>query len=81
MDAYDNYIDLYLENPENDAERAREKAEKAAKKTATKLFFAIRASVGCVADRFDLGKLAADAIVSAYEEGLAHGETIYKSAQ
>ena len=27
MDEYDNYIDFYLENPENDAQRAREKFE------------------------------------------------------
>lgn len=33
MDEYDNYIDFYLENPENDAQRAREKAEADAKKS------------------------------------------------
>ena len=33
MDEYDNYIDFHLENPENDAQRAREKAEADAKKS------------------------------------------------
>ena len=33
MDEYDNYIDFFLENPENDAQRAREKAEADAKKS------------------------------------------------
>ena len=33
MDEYDNYIDFFLENPENDAQRAREKAEADPKKS------------------------------------------------
>jgi len=51
--------------------------EQAAKNAATKLFQAIQASEGDIADRYDLTKLAGDAIVSVYNEGLHHGKAIY----
>ena len=55
--------------------------EQAAKNAATKLFQTIQASEGDQANRYDLIRLAGNAIVSAYEEGLHHGKDIYQTTQ
>jgi len=52
--------------------------EQAAKDAATKLFQEIQALTGDWADRYDLTKLAGDAMVTAYREGLHHGKAIYQ---
>ena len=55
--------------------------EQAAKNAATKLFQTIQASEGDQANRYDLIRLAGNAIVSAYEEGLQHAQEIYQTTQ
>tara|TARA_R100001244_G_scaffold42311_1_gene38212 strand:+ start:193 stop:378 length:186 start_codon:yes stop_codon:yes gene_type:complete len=50
----------------------------AADNAATKLFQAIQASEGDSANRYDLIRLAGDAIVRAYHEGIEQAANIYK---
>jgi alanine-alpha-ketoisovalerate/valine-pyruvate aminotransferase len=64
-----------MKNQDNDTATS---IETIAKLAVTKLFQAIQAIEGDIANRFDLTKLAGDAIVSTYREGMQHGQAITK---